>query len=225
MADWKDDEPRGWSPDDEDGDDEESLEHADAPEGAIEIRVVTPLPVPLRLEIVDRDEVGEDESAFATFIDGEGAPARPIAVNSLPREIVESLVGSNLFAEPRHIMASVHEEGGGLRGLLSALIPAGLVERWAREHEREEADEPWRASVPETPSFELPTTYEDESAPDGPQAQAMVPIPLGVILRFAENRKHPDDAVSEAADLVATVLGGFGIDAKQKKIDDLLGGL
>jgi len=224
MADWNDDEPRGWRPEDED-DDEESLEHEGTPEGAIEIRVVTPLPVPLRLEIIEREEVGEDESAFATFIDGDGAPTRPIAVNSLPREIVESLVDSNLFAEPRHIMASVHEEGGGLRGLLSALIPASLVERWAREHERDEPDEPWRASVPSAPSFELPSTYEDESSPDGSPAQAMVPIPLGVILRFAENRKHPDDAVTEAADLVASVLGGFGIDAKQKRIDDLLGGL
>ncbi|HYD54852.1 MAG TPA: hypothetical protein VEA99_19615 [Gemmatimonadaceae bacterium] len=224
MADWNrdDDEPTGWRPEDEDDDEEQEGEELG--EGALEIRVVTPGPVPLRLELVERDEVGMEESAFATFIDAEGAPERPIAVNSLPRELTESLVSSNLFTEPRHIMAAVHEEEGGLRGLLSALVPAELVERWAREHEQAEADEPWKASAPQPPAFELQTTYEDEAG-DGERAQAMVPIPLGIIVRFAENRRHPDDVVKEAADLVASVLGGFGVDAKQKRIDDLLGGL
>ena len=228
MADWKneddDDEPTGWHPEDDDDEDEgDDLEDA---EGSIEIRVVTPGPVPLRLEMVERDEVGNEESAFATFIDAEGAPERPIAVNSLPRELVESLVASQLFTEPRHLMAAVHEEAGGLRGLLSALVPAELVERWAREHEQDDDDghEPWKASVPETPSFDVPSTFEDDAA-DAEHAQAMIPIPLGIILRFAENRRHPDDVVKEAADLVASVLGGFGVDAKQKRIDDLLGGL
>jgi hypothetical protein len=231
MADWRkddddDDEPTGWHPEDDDDEEDEHEDHEGA-EGSIEIRVVTPGPVPLRLEMVERDEVAEEEGAFATFIDAEGAPERPIAVNSLPRELVESLVASKLFTEPRHLMASVHEEQGGLRGLLSALVPAELVERWAREHEHDhdEGNEPWKASVPETPSFEVPSSYEGEAAGDDEHAQAMIPIPLGIILRFAENRRHPDDVVKEAADLVASVLGGFGVDAKQKRIDDLLGGL
>ena len=229
MPDWTndDDEPKGWRPEDDDDEDEQDDDEFGDDDGSIEIRVVTPGPVPLRLEMVERDEVGNEESAFATFIDAEGAPERPIAVNSLPRELVESLVASQLFTEPRHLMAAVHEEAGGLRGLLSALVPAELVERWAREHERDddEGHEPWKASVPETPAFDAPSSFEEAAAETAEHAQAMIPIPLGIILRFAENRRHPDDVVKEAADLVASVLGGFGVDAKQKRIDDLLGGL
>jgi hypothetical protein len=212
MNDWSSN-GSDWRPDDEeDGSGERS----------IEIRVVTPMPVPLRLELIERDEVREGERAYATYIAGDGAPDRPIAVNSLPAELVDSLLASELFAEPRHIMASIHEEDGGLRGLMSALVPADQVERWAREQESEgEPAEPWRASIPETPSFEHTM---DEGA-DEEHATAVVPIPLGIILRFAENRRHRDDVVREAADLVESVLGGFGIDAKQKRIDDLLGGI
>jgi hypothetical protein len=218
MTGWTPSDEGGWRPDD---DDDERVADDETP-GPVEIRVVTPTPIPLRIEPVERDEVREGERAFATYVDAEGAPTRPIAVNSLPTELLESLLVSGIFDRPRHLMASVHEEEGGLRGLLAALVPADEVERWARRHEEEGESEPWRASVPEAPSFELDTP---EAQNDAQHAIAVVPIPLGVIVRFAENRRHPDDVVQEAADLVASVLGGYGTDAKEKKIDNLLDGL
>lgn len=218
MSGWTPPDEGGWRPDGDD-DEQEAGDEAPAP---IEIRVVTPTPIPLRLEPVERDELREGERAFATYVAAEGAPTRPIAVNSLPAELLESLLASGIFDRPRHLMASVHEEDGGLRGLLAALVPAEEVERWARRHEEEGESEPWRASVPEVPSFDL-DAHDD--AHDDEHAIPVVPIPLGVIVRFAENRRHPDDVVQEAADLVASVLGGYGTDAKEKKIDNLLDGL
>ena len=218
MSDWRSGDP--WRPDEPDDDAaDDSADEGDAE--SIEIRVITPHPVPLRIESVERDEIRDGERAFATYIDGAGAPERPIAVNSLPAEVVNSMLVSHLFDLPRHLMAQVHEDAGGLRGLLSALVPADEVERWARAHDADDDAEPWKASVPAMPSFEA----ESEDDGDDGEPTAVVPIPLGVILRFKEHRKHPDDVVQEAADLVASVLGGFGMDAKQKRIEDLLGGL
>lgn len=230
MASWKSD---GWrpgddrdddgheSPDDEDEQEQGDADGGDAGEGPVEIRVVTPMPVALRIAAIERDETREGERAYATYLAGDGAPDRPIAVNSLPEELVASLLASTLFAEPRHLMASLHEEEGGLRGLVSALVPQDEVERWARSHEEPGEQEPWRASVPEVPSFEAARDAGD----DGEEATAVVPIPLGIIVRFPENRRHPDDVVREAADLVASLLGGAGMDAKQKKVENLLDGL
>lgn len=234
MPDWN---SGGWRPDgrDDDGDeheehdDREELEDQDGDEdslddaeGPVEIRVVTPMPVALRLEPVEREETRAGERAYATFLAGDGASERPIAVNSLPAELVESLLASALFAVPRHLMASLHEESGGLRGLVSALVPQDEVERWARAHEEAGESEPWRASVPDVPSFEAAASEDDE---DDEEATPVVPIPLGVVVRFPENRRHPDDVVREAADLIASLLGGAGMDAKQKKVENLLDGL
>lgn len=225
MPDWN---SGGWRPDDHDDHDDEHDEHGDDDEGTlddaaspIEIRVVTPMPVPLRLAAIEREETRAGERAYATYLAGEGATDKPIAINSLPEELVASLLASTLFKEPRHLMASLHEEDGGLKGLVSALVPQDEVERWAREHQEAGDAEPWRASVPETPSFESGPAGED----DDEEATPVVPIPLGVVVRFPENRRHPDDVVREAADLIASLLGGAGMDAKQKKVENLLDGL
>lgn len=229
MPDWN---SGGWRPDGhDDGPDEHDEDHdeledddgeaLDDADGPVEIRVVTPMPVPLRLAAIEREETRDGERAYATFLAGEGASDRPIAVNSLPAELVESLLASSLFAVPRHLMASLHEEQGGLRGLVSALVPQDEVEKWARSHEEAGESEPWRASVPDVPSFESAAADDDGDE----EATPVVPIPLGVVVRFPENRRHPDDVVREAADLIASLLGGAGMDAKQKKVENLLDGL
>jgi hypothetical protein len=182
--------------------------------------------------LIDREDVPSGERAFATYLALDGAPERPIAVNSLPEPVLMSLLDAGMFEEPRHLAAVLREEDGGVRGLLQALIPAEQLEQWAREHGEEgsEPDEPWKASVPKAPSFEEQIAMGDDGDEDGDgdgeeQTIAMVPFALGVILRFPENRRHRDDFVKEAIDLFATVLGGLGMDAKEKRIDNLLDGL
>jgi hypothetical protein len=232
MVDWKPDDD-AWRPD---GDDPEHDDDEDAaPRAPTEVRLVTPTPVPLRVTLLDRDDVPAGERAFATYLALEGAPDRPIAVNSLPESVLMSLLGAGMFEEPRHLAAVLREEEGGVRGLLQALIPADQLEQWARAHEGEEGapEEPWKASLPKAPSFEEQLAADDEDEEDEEdddadgdrETIAMVPFALGVILRFPENRRHRDDFVQEAIDLFATVLGGQGTDAKEKRIDNLLDGL
>lgn len=225
MSDWTPpSDGETWSSDDDDqaGDHRESGH----PVGQPEVRVIAPLALPLRIEAVERDGIAAGERAFATFLEGAGMPERPIAVNSLPAEVVEALLASTLFGEPRLIAATLHEEEGGLRGILQALIPMDALRAWAEQVERGEGDgdEPWRASVPEVPSFEVDSGGAPNEDEEGEEVE-LVPFPLGVVLRFPEDRKYPGDILHEAADLLVSILGGTGTDANQKKIDRLLGEL
>jgi hypothetical protein len=48
---------------------------------------------------------------------------------------------------------------------------------------------------------------------------------IGAVLRFPENRKFPGDFELEVDDLMRSILEGRGMDAGQKRIDNLLGGI
>ncbi|MCU0648004.1 MAG: hypothetical protein MUF00_08415, partial [Gemmatimonadaceae bacterium] len=100
----------------------------------------------------------------------------------------------------------------GLQCRLVALVPRDALKQ-------EDANEPWKASVP---SYEESTAQED-----GSDAQYQT-ILLGHIVRFARDRKHPDDLAAEAVDVLQKILtGGTGElkDADSKAIDDLLDSL
>ena len=86
---------------------------------------------------------------------------------------------------------------------------------------RADADEPWKASVP---SFEeREEDGEGEGEGEGPSMETIL---LGHIVRFAGDRKHPDDLAAEAVDILQKILaGGPMSDANQKAIDDLLDNL
>jgi hypothetical protein len=137
----------------------------------------------------------------------------------LPAETVAALLASDLFAEPAPLMLRATEgEGGQLRAVASALLPQPLLARFARRRATEA--EPWAASLPEEAD---PIAGVDDAEDE--EGDPLVPFALGVLLRFAENRKHPDDLAAEAADLFMTVLRGGAMDADAKKIDNLISGL
>ena len=48
---------------------------------------------------------------------------------------------------------------------------------------------------------------------------------IGAVLRFPENRKFPDDFELEVDDLMRSILEGQAMDAAEKRIDNLLGGI
>lgn len=78
-----------------------------------------------------------------------------------------------------------------------------------------ETSEPWRASVP-APPFET-----DPSTPD-PRSLALVP--LGDVVRSAQNRTH-DSLAGDVRDMLANLLHGRSRSAVDQAIDDLLNSL
>lgn len=137
-----------------------------------------------------------------------------LAQGSLPSATFDAVQRVGLFDEPVPLLLSAEEHDGGVRGVLAAIVPARLVERVEREARA--ADEPWLASVGSA-----------DGAPDfggehDDAEEAHVPFALGVILRFAEDRKHPEALDDEAVDLLATILSGQAMDADRKRVENLL---
>ena len=202
----------GWSP-------EPDPERGGAP---AELVLLTNVAFRLRITPVPHERAGPGEQAFATYladVDPGAEDPRPVAVGALPEEAVTALLASDLFAEPAPLMLRASEgDDGQVRGVVSALLPQPLLERFARRLASE--SEPWAASVPAEPDPIAGAGDEDEEEGD-----SLVPFALGVLLRFAENRKHRDDLAAEAADLFMTVLRGGAMDADAKKIDNLISGL
>ena len=189
--------------DDEDEDDDE--EDEDGPQRPA-VFITTSQPVPLVVERLD-DERAPDGVALGAYIGG-----RLVARSAMPAEAIERLLALGLFTEPVPLGLFAYEEEPGLQCRLFALVPSGLLSESAH------ADEPWKASVP---SYEERLAEGDDE--DGPSLETVL---LGHIVRFAGDRKHPDDLAAEAVDVLHKILtGGPLADASSKAIDDLLDSL
>ena len=201
-----DDELADGEEDDEEADeDEEDDEDEDGPQRPA-VFITTAQPVAIRVDRLD-DERAPEGSVLGAFI-GD----RLVARSAMEPEAIDSLLGLGLFQQPVPIGLFAYEEEPGLQCRLVALIPSGTLSEAAH------ADEPWKASVP---SYEDALKNDgDEEEGDGPQLETVL---LGHIVRFAADRKHPDDLAAEAVDVLHKILtGGTLSDASTRAIDDLL---
>lgn len=197
-----DDEDDDYAQDDEDGGDEEGQRPA--------VFITTSQPVPLEVTRLD-DERAPDGVALGAYIGG-----RLVARSAMPGEAIDRLLALGLFADPVPLGLFAYEEEPGLQCRLFALVPSGKLSEAAH------ADEPWKASVP---------SYEERVArgggdDDDDEGESLETILLGHIVRFAGDRRHPDDLAAEAVDVLHKILtGGPLTDANSKAIDDLLDNL
>lgn len=186
-------------------------------EGRPAVFVTTRDPIRITVEHLE-DPRAPDASALAAYIDG-----RMIARSAMPPEAIHRLRQLHLFDEPVSLGLFAFEEDPGLQCRLFALVPRALLEADAHEAE------PWKASVP---SYEATRdtgeddTDEDDDAEDEEESPFET-ILLGHIVRFARDRKHPQDLAAEAVDILQRIIHGSASleDADRKAIDDLLGSL
>jgi hypothetical protein len=203
-----DDEPADGEGDDEEAEeDEEDDEDEDGPQRPA-VFITTAQPVAIRVDRLD-DERAPEGSVLGAFI-GD----RLVARSAMEPEAIDRLLGLGLFQQPVPLGLFAYEEEPGLQCRLFALIPSGTLSEAAH------ADEPWKASVP---SYEDALKDDGEEEGDGPQLETVL---LGHIVRFASDRKHPDDLAAEAVDVLHKILtGGTLSDASTRAIDDLLDNL
>lgn len=197
---------------------------------------VVPEPILLRLERVDRPgaEPGEQPVAFSRA----GPREVLLAVNSYPAPLVDAFFASDAFGEPVIVVGAAWEEQGGVRGELSALLPErtmrAIQESVSPEDEDDdEPHEPWKASVsPGGMTYEEVVGADDGDEDDeedddeeDEDSEPHFPLVIGAVLRFPENRKFPADFELEVDDLMRSILEGRAMDAAEKRIDNLLGGI
>ena len=226
-----------WTPPEppDDANDEPSEETPPEPHGPYTrenpLTFLVPEPILLRLERVDRPgaQPGEQPVAFTRA----GPDEVLLAVNAYPAPLVDAFFASDAFGEPVIVVGAAWEEDGGVRGELSALLPErtmrAIQDTVSPEDDDDDA-EPWAASATLGG-----TSYEevvgegedddDEEEDDDDDAEPHFPLVIGAVLRFPENRKFPGDFELEVDDLMRSILEGRAMDAGQKRIDNLLGGM
>jgi hypothetical protein len=193
---------------------------------------LVPEPILLRLERVDRPGAapGEQPVAFTRA----GPDEVLLAVNAYPSPLVDAFFASDAFGEPVIVVGAAWEEDGGVRGELSALLPErtmrAIQESVSPEDEEEDDDdedeaEPWAASATLGGTSYEEVVGEDDDEDDDEDAEPHFPLVIGAVLRFPENRKFPTDFELEVDDLMRSILEGRAMDAAEKRIDNLLGGI
>ncbi len=228
-------------PDEESGK-EASEDEAPVPRGPFTrdnpLTFIVPEPLLLRIERVDRPGAapGEQPVAFTRA----GPREVLLAVNAYPSQLVDAFFASDAFGEPVIVVGAAWEEDGGVRGELSTLLPERTMRAIQEsvspeDDEEEEKEEPWAASASLTGTSyeEVVGSDEDdedddedgEADEDDEDAEPHFPLVIGAVLRFPENRKFPTDFELEVDDLMRAILEGRAMDAGEKRIDNLLGGI
>ena len=223
-----------WTPPEQpdDANDEPSDETPSEPHGPYTrdnpLTFLVPEPILLRLERVDRPgaQPGEQPVAFTRA----GPDEVLLAVNAYPAPLVDAFFASDAFGEPVIVVGAAWEEDGGVRGELSALLPERTmraIQDTVSPEEEEDDAEPWAASATlGGTSYEetVGDDEDDEEDEDDDDAEPHFPLVIGAVLRFPENRKFPGDFELEVDDLMRSILEGRAMDAREKRIDNLLGG-
>ena len=225
-----------WTPPEppDDATDEPSDETPPEPHGPYTrenpLTFLVPEPILLRLERVDRPgaQPGEQPVAFTRA----GPDEVLLAVNAYPAPLVDAFFASDAFGEPVIVVGAAWEEDGGVRGELSALLPErtmrAIQDTVSPEDDDDDA-EPWAASATlGGTSYEEAVGEDDDDEDDDDEdddAEPHFPLVIGAVLRFPEKRKFPGDFELEVDDLMRSILEGRAMDAGQKRIDNLLGGM
>jgi hypothetical protein len=186
------------------------LPEGEGEDGTTVAFVSTMEPLALRVDEIDDDRIPEGLICMGSFFQG-----RLIARSAVPPETLDEIRDRHVFESPVRIALAAVEREPGLQCRLFALLPAEQLEG------NEEPEEPWAASVPR---FEDVARTADENKADESPEGAVVPILLGHIVRFAKDRKHPDDLAAEAADVLQTIIAQDQplSNVVDKLLDDLL---
>jgi hypothetical protein len=116
-------------------------------------------------------------------------------------------------------LAATEDAQGNIEARICLVLPVDPDEVKPRREEEEDANEPWRASVPQPPQI---GESWDENADDVQPKLALLPI--GNAVRGAKDRHHPEVA-GDVREMLDNLLTGRGRDAVSKAIDDLLNSL
>lgn len=181
--------------------------------------VVVPHPSPIALEArsIKHNAVPEGAVGLGYYYDDRLIARSVVAASAL--ETIRSLL-----AVPVSVALAAREDGdGNIDGRICLVLPVEPEESEGSEGDvGDRESEPWKSSIPAPPP-EVEGGYggsgEGEEDADGPKFAL---LPIGNVVRSADDRHHPDDVAHDAKEMLDNLLLGASRDAVQKAIDDLL---
>lgn len=169
--------------------------------------------VPLDLKPIRHELTPDGCACLGSFLRG-----KLIARCVVREETAAQFLRMELLEQPVHLALLAEEDEPGLQGKLLALTPVddaggmgGPGGPLAGGNE-----EPWKDSVPGSGYEDVVADRRREEGDD--QVAAVF---LGKIVRFQEDRKHPDDLAMEAADVLRTVVKGSVSDVVDRLLRDV----
>lgn len=176
--------------------------------------VVVPHPDPIALEArsIQHNAVPEGAVGLGYYYDDRLIARSVVAVNAL--ETIQSLL-----AVPVSVALAAREDGkGNIDGRICLVLP---VEPDASEGGEDPDSEPWKSSIPAPPA-EIGSGYGDGTGEEDEDGPKFALLPIGNVVRAANDRRHPEDVAHDAKEMLDNLLQGASRDAVQKAIDDLL---
>lgn len=177
--------------------------------------VVIPHPNPIALEArsIQHNAVPDGAVGLGYYYDDRLIARSVVASSAL--ETIQSLL-----AAPVSVALAAREDGkGNINGRICLVLP---VEPDGSEGEGESAEaEPWKSSIPAPPP-EIEAGYGGSEGEEDEDSPKFALLPIGNVIRAADDRRHPDDVAHDAKEMLDNLLLGAGRDAVEKAIDDLL---
>lgn len=177
--------------------------------------VTHPEPVRLQARPLDQQDTPQGSVALGYYYQGS-----ILARGLVSAEAVDAING--LLRNPVSLaLAATEDDDGNIEARVCLVLPVDPDE--LQQQEREEPEEPWKASVPAPPP-ELESggaAYPGEEDASRPR---LALLPIGNVVRGAQNRNHAD-VVSDAREMLDNLLSGRAQDAVNRAIDDLLDSL
>jgi hypothetical protein len=163
-------------------------------------------PVQLMVRLVEDDRVPAEMVCMGTYRNG-----RLVARSVMSPEAWAQIVEHRLFEDPLQVVLVARVAPPGLQCQLFAMVPLP-------EEDPEDPQEPWAVSVPSS-------SYE-ASLDDGVDEEAdprVAPVPLGNIVRYQQDRVHPESLPLETADILKKIVEGEAAEVVDRALADLLG--
>lgn len=185
------------------------------PEGPApnQVIVATGEPISLTPRSIDDDRTPEGLLCMGTFI-GDRLVARCV-VEPAAMDLVRE---ERLFEAPVRLALAAIEAPPGLQCRLFALVPMP----GDREGD-DETDAPWAGSVPGAGYEEAVRAQHGDRGLDSAEGTPMAAVLLGEVVRFARDRRYPDNLGEEAADVLGRIVNGKVTEVVDRALEDLLG--
>ncbi len=180
--------------------------------------VVVPHPSPIALEArsIKHNAVPEGAVGLGYYYDDRLIARSVVAASAL--ETIRSLL-----AAPVSVALAAREDGeGNIDGRICLVLPVEPDDSDGDGADME--SEPWKSSIPAPPP-EVEGGYSGSGDPEGEGEEngpKFALLPIGNVVRSADDRHHPDDVAHDAKEMLDNLLLGASRDAVQKAIDDLL---
>jgi len=184
--------------------------------------VVVPHPNPIALEArsIRHSAVPEGAVGLGYYYDDRLIARSVVAATAL--DTIQSLLST-----PVSVALAAREDGSGnIDGRICLVLPVDPDAASAEEDDEAPAAEPWKESIPAPPP-EIESGYAGSDGgaaggADGEDGPQLALLPIGNVVRAADDRHHPDDVAHDVKEMLENLLTGGGADAVQKAIDDLL---